>query len=301
VIDLTRTSSVPARRSPQLRLSSRVTTPRKPRPRANAPATSPTSRLRARRGPIRGEPSASILIDRKRIPGVCPDERVARGDDDPGADAERKPGGADAVAPKQRRDHGRSPQEGGVDDRGVNDQREQPGDEPDGAHRLGTWAPDHPPHHALEQIVEPAGDLGDLAAEVTDQAHAMGGDRRPDLRRLGDPLDRLLDLVGGEQPVPDAVDQLGVEHLKRRALDRGAGERPAERLLGLLALEHPEDRALDRRTLQRPDDRLLGGSLGDLVEPGGAGDGPRGTSPGAQQPSWQWRALALGRWHGASV
>ena len=42
-----------------------------------------------------------------------------------------------------------------------------------------------------------------LAADVAQQADALRGDRRPDLGRLGDPLDQLLGLVGGQQPLPD--------------------------------------------------------------------------------------------------
>ena len=54
------------------------------------------------------------------------------------------------------------------------------------------------------------------------QADALGGDRGPDLGRLGDPLDQLLDLVRREQLLPDAVDELGVEHIGRDPLDRRA-------------------------------------------------------------------------------
>ena len=111
-----------------------------------------------------------------------------------------------------------------------------------------------------------------------------GGDRRAQLRRLGDPLDQLLHLVGGEQPIPDAVDELGVEDLHRRALDRRARERALERVLGRVGLEHADDRPLDRRALERAHDGLFGRSLDRLIDPGRRGEAVAGPRPGAEQP-----------------
>ena len=136
---------------------------------------------------------------------------------------------------------------------------ERTGDETDRVDRVRfAGLPQQPPHQPLEGAVEAVADPADLATQVTDQPDALRRDRRPNLGRLGDPLDQLLDLVGSEQPIPGMVDELGIERPCCGPFDRRAGERPLERLLGRFGLEHAEDRALDRRALERPHDRLLG-------------------------------------------
>ena len=120
----------------------------------------------------------------------------------------------------------------------------------------------------LEAVVEAPGEAADRAADVLDQAHALGADRGADLGRLGDPLDQLLGLVAGQQPFPDLVDELGVHRLQQRLLDGVALQRALDRLLDDRAFEDPGHRPLDRLALDRGDDRLLGGDLDGAVDSG---------------------------------
>ena len=118
--------------------------------------------------------------------------------------------------------------------------------------------------HPLEDAVEVAGDLRHLGSDVVDQPGALHRDRLTDLGGLGDPLDQLLGLVAGEQPLPDAVDHLAVDHL-------------VERPLHGLALQRLGDRPLGGRALERAQDRGRRGLLERGFEPGRLGD-PAGTS-----------------------
>ncbi len=123
----------------------------------------------------------------------------------------------------------------------------------------------------------------DRAADVLDQAGALGADRRPHLRRLGDPLDQLLGLIGGEQAPPDLVDQLAVHRLQQRPLDGLALQRPLHRLFDDRAFDHPRHRPLDRLALDRRDDRLLGGDFDRAVDPGRLADAAGPAHAHAQQ------------------
>ncbi len=123
----------------------------------------------------------------------------------------------------------------------------------------------------------------------SEQADALGADRRPHLGRLGDPLDQLLGLLAGEQAAPDLVDQLAVQRLEQRVLDRVALERALHRLFDHRPLQHPGHRPLDRLAFDRGDDRLLGGDLDRLVDPGGAADRAGAADSDAQQPGREWR------------
>ena len=172
------------------------------------------------------------------------------------------------------------------------DQREAAGD---GAGAVGRQRPaateEDPAEDPLEGVVEVAGEFVDLAADVAEQADALGGDRGAHLGRLGDPLDQLLGLLRGEQAAPDLVDQLRVEGLDQRLLHRGAVERALHGLLDHRPFEHPGDRPLDRLRFDRGDDRLLGRDLDRFVDPGRAPDRPGAAGARAQQPRREWRAL----------
>ena len=147
-----------------------------------------------------------------------------------------------------------------------------------------------PPHEPLEGAVEAVGDPADLPTQVTDQPDALRRDRRPDLGRLGDALDQLLDLLRSEQPIPGMVDDVGIERPCCGPFDRRAGERPLERLLGRFGLEHAKDRALDRGALERPHDRLLGRGLDGAIDPGRGGDPFAGASADPEYSRRQGRA-----------
>ena len=125
-----------------------------------------------------------------------------------------------------------------------------------------------------KRVVEAARHVADRAADVLDQARALGADRGPHLGRLGDPLDQLLRLLAGQQPAPDLVDQLAVHRLEQRPLDRLALKCPLHRLFDDRAFQHPRHRPLDRLALNRGDDRLLGGDFDRAIDPGRVGDGP---------------------------
>ncbi len=136
----------------------------------------------------------------------------------------------------------------------------------------------------LEAVVEAAGDAADGAADVLDQPHPLGADRRPHLGRLGDPLDQLLGLLGGQQPPPDLVDQLAVHRLQQRPLDGVALQRPLHGLFDNRALQDPRHRPLDRLAFDRGNDRLLGGDLDRAVDPGRFGDAAGAADADAEQP-----------------
>ena len=282
---------MPAWRSWKPRRSSRVTMPRKPSPNGIAARTRPPAGG-ARRA---AEPGRALVLDPdreeahpRRLPGERPEgEQVEGAEDDPGGGAEDQPGGRDAVAAERRGEHSAA------------DSRKAPlritpsnrnaiaaGDQPESpvGSRRGL------PNSRRTKRSRPTSRrsaTGGSGGRCRDQADALRGDRLADLGRLGDPLDQLLGLVGGEQPIPGVVDQLGVERLDRGALDRRAREGALERLLGGVGLEHADDRALDRRALERPDDRLLGRDLDRVVDPGRRGDPLAGARADAEQPRRQ--------------
>ena len=81
-------------------------------------------------------------------------------------------------------------------------------------------------------------------------------------------LEELLDLITGQQLLPDAVDHLAVESLAERPLDVGARDRPLDGLLDQRTGEDPVQRPLDRFALDGTHDRLLGNHLDRPVDPG---------------------------------
>ena len=91
--------------------------------------------------------------------------------------------------------------------------------------RLAARRPaEEPADRSLEEPVDGGGGPRDLAAEVGDQADALGGERHADLRCLGDPLDEHLRLVAGEDVLPDAIGDLAVDRPPRSS-PRGAPRR----------------------------------------------------------------------------
>ena len=293
------TTSVFARRSQKPRRSSRVTKPSAPRPsgiNAEHQADQPPA------GAAKAEPPRAVLVldpDREQahprgLPGRRPEgEQVDRAEDDPGADTEDDPRGADALRVPERREdepeQRRGAEEDPVQDHAVEHRRAHARDQSDVVGRLRAGPADHPPDEALETVVEAAGDRADLAADVAQQPDALRGDRGPELGRLGDPLDQLLRLVRSQQSVPDVVDQLGVEHLDSRPLDGRARQGALERVLRRLALEHADDRPLDGGALERAHDRLLGGALDRVVDPGRRGHPLGAAGADAEQPAGKLR------------
>ena len=138
-----------------------------------------------------------------------------------------------------------------------------------------------------------AGQLADRAADVLEQADALGADRGPHLGRLGDPLDQLLGLLAGQQPAPDLVDQLAVHRLEQRPLDRVALQRPLHRLFDDRALQNPRHRPLDRLALDRGDDRLLGRDLDGAVDPGRFADAAGAAHADPEQPRRERQVTVL--------
>ncbi len=164
------------------------------------------------------------------------------------------------------------------------------------------------PHDPLEAVVEAPGQFADRAADVLEQAGALGADRGPHLRRLGDPLDQLLGLLAGQQPAPDLVDQFAVHRLQQRSLDRLALQRPLHRLLDDRPLQHPRHRPLDRLALDRGDDRLLGGDFDGAVDPGRLADGADPAHADPEQPRRERQVAVLSvassatrRWRSGAV
>ena len=260
---------------------------------------------------MKAEPPRAVVVldpDREQahprgLPCSRPEgEQIDRAEDDPGADAEDDPRGADALRiPECREDETeqrRDAEEDHVQDHGVEHRSARARDQADVVGRLRARAADHPTHEALETVVEAAGDLADLAPDVAQQADALRGDRGPELGRLGDPLDQLLRLVRSQQPVPDVVDQLGVKHLDSRPLDGRARQGALEGVLRRLALEHADDRPLDRRALERAHDRLLGGALDRVVDPGRRGHPLGAAGADAEQPAGKRRPSLGVAWIG---
>ncbi len=140
----------------------------------------------------------------------------------------------------------------------------------------------HDPDQALERVVEPPRDAPDLGADVVDQPDSLIGDRLADLGCLSDPLDELLCLVRGEDPLPDAIDHLAVYDLDDRPLDRGA-------------LEHLGDGTLRSGALERANDRDLSGLLERPVDSRRLGGARRSADPGARAGADHAREQRL-RW-----
>ncbi len=133
---------------------------------------------------------------------------------------------------------------------------------------------------ALEDVVHVARDAADLRADVVDQAERPGSrDRLADLWRLGDTFDQFLNLVAGQQALPDAVDHLAVDRPVDGALDGGA-------LQGL------GDRPLRGRALERTDDGVGGQILDRLVDPRGLGDTGAASGSGSDHTGQQRLAPA---------
>ena len=151
------------------------------------------------------------------------------------------------------------------------------------------------PGHPLDPVVEPARDLAKLAAEVLDQADALGRHRRPHLGRLGDPLDQPLRLVARQEPGPQVVELLAVERPGQRLLDGGLSQRPRQRLLELRPLQDPHQRPLHGGALGGAHQRLLDRRLGGAIQAGQAGDlacAPRARSEQARRErSGRWLSL----------
>ena len=139
------------------------------------------------------------------------------------------------------------------------------------------------PGDPLEAVIEAARQLADRAADVLEQADALGADRRPDLGRLGDPLDQLLGLLAGQQPLPDLVDQFAVHRLDQSTLDGVALEGSLDRVFDDRPVEDAGHRPLDRFAFDRGDDRLLGGDLDRAVDTGRLGDRARPSDADAEQ------------------
>ena len=137
--------------------------------------------------------------------------------------------------------------------------------------------------HPLEPVVQTARDPTKLAAQVLDQARALGGNRRPNLGRLCDPLDQALGLVARQEPGPEVVELLAVQRPCQSLLDGRLSERSGHRLLELRPFQDPDEGALHGGTLGRPHDRLLDCRLSGAIEAGEAGDLARSTRAGSDQ------------------
>ncbi len=159
----------------------------------------------------------------RRLPGGRPeDQQVGGSEHDPGAEPEDEPRSRDPVGVAERGDDEAEQrgdqEEDPVEDHAVDEHRHRARDQADVLRGLAARAPDQPPEDALEPVVELHRHVADLAADVAQQADALGGDRRPDLGRLGDPLDQLLDLVRRRAAAP---------RRGRRARSRAPRPRPA--------------------------------------------------------------------------
>ena len=165
--------------------------------------------------------------------------QVEASEDHPGRGTEDDAGGRDAVAPEERREDGGCEQEDAVQNQEVDGEGERTGDETDRVDGCGSGLAQQPPHQPLEGAVEAVGDPADLPTDVADQPDALRRDRRPDLGRLGDPLDQLLDLLRSEQPIPGMVDDVGIERPCRGPLDRPGWRASARATPGPLRTRAP--------------------------------------------------------------
>ena len=237
--------------------------------------------------PAGSDPALAIGVEANReqahadrLPGKRPERRQVEGtEDDPESAPEHdSSGGRPLVVAEHTADRdpedGRDAEEGQVDQRPVEEGAYRAREEADVdlVGRGRSLAAEHPVENVGDRDVDAIGDLTDAAADVLDQADALRGDRCAHFGSLRDALDQPLHLIGGQQLVPDAIDQLGIEHLDRCTLHGGAGQRALEGILRRVALEHANDRPFHRRALERAHDRFLGRGLDRIVDPGSGGN-----------------------------
>ena len=86
-------------------------------------------------------------------------------------------------------------------------------------------------------------------------------DRSPQLGGLADVLEELLDLIAGQQLLPQSADHLAVQSFAQGPLDVGARERSRDGLLDQRTGENTVQRPLDRFALDGAHNRLLGNHL----------------------------------------
>ena len=132
---------------------------------------------------------------------------------------------------------------------------------------------------ALQCVVECLGQTRQLDADVGDQPGALGCDRGPYLRCLGDALDQHLHLAAREHLVPGLLGGLGLEHLLDDPGHLLAVEPGRLDVAGHRALDRPANGGAAQSTHDRLLDRLVQGP----VHPRGVSHPACASGPGAQQ------------------